>query len=134
MQVSLCGVAQVDQVWPAIAEGMVRSCKKSGGGIVAGDVWRECRSGSAFLIIAHDDREIHGASVWYLQTGASGAWLRCMALYGKNMKAWKDEMHEMVRGIAKHCGAVGLKSEARPGMKSIFPNAQLKRVYFEEPL
>ena len=130
MPCSLWPVAQVDQVWPAIAEGMVRSCKKSGGGIVAGDVWRECRSGSAFLIIAHDDREIHGASVWYPQNGK----LRCMALFGKNMKAWIGDMHDLVKRIAKGCGATALVSEGRVGWERIFPKARKVRIYYEEAL
>ena len=135
MRCDLVSVHQVDQFWPLLAKGMAKSCERSGGGLVAGDVWRECRSGSAWLIVATDDETtIHGASVWYLQTGASGAWLRCMALYGTKMKAWKDDMRALARRIAADCGAVGLKSDGRRGMKAMYPTARVKHVYYEEAL
>ncbi len=134
MKCDLVSVHQVDQFWPLLANGMAKSCKRSGGGIVAGDVWRECRSGAAWLIVARDDSGIQGASVWYLQTGASGAWLRCMALFGVNMKIWKDDMRLLARRIAADCGAVGLQSDGRRGMKAMYPAARVKRVYYEEAL
>ena len=130
MPCSLWPVAQVDQVWPAIAQGIAKSCERSGGGLTAGDVWTQCRSGSAFLIIAHDDKEIHGASVWYPQNGK----LRCMALYGTGMRGWIGDMHEMAKRIARDCGATALISEGRTGWQKIFPQAKKARIFYEETL
>ncbi len=134
MKVDLVSVHQVDQFWPLLAKGMANSCRRSGGGIVSGDVWRECRSGSAWLIVAHDETTIQGASVWYLQTGANGAWLRCMAMYGVKMNAWKDDMRALVMRIAADCGAVGIKADGRRGIGAMVPSAQIKHVYYEERL
>lgn len=134
MNITLVPVHHVDNVWPRIAEAMERSCRKSGGALVAGDVWQACRSGSAYLIIAHDETEIAGASVWYLDTGASGAKLRCMALGGAGMSRWISDMHQMVKRLARDCGANSLVSYGRKGWAKIFPKAKPVRIEYEEPL
>lgn len=134
MNLSLVPVHNIDQVWPSIAEGMHRACMKTGGDCTAGDIWQQCRAGSAFLVIAHDEAGIHGASAWRPETWATGAKLRCLALYGRNMSGWISQMHETVKKIARDCGADSLVSEGRAGWAKIFPRARQVRVLYEETL
>ena len=134
MQVSLCGVAQVDQVWPALREGLQRALLRTGGDMVSGDLWSAVRSGNAFLLVAHEGDKILGASVWRSETWQSGVKLRCLALFGVGMKSWIGEMRELAVRIAHDCGATSLVSEGRAGWQKVFPAAKVLRLLYEEQI
>src|SRR5687767_11822241 len=100
MQVSLVAVPNIDAIWPHLREGFHRSVMKTGGDIETGDLWVQCRSGAAFLLIAHEGEEIRGASVWTAQTWQTGRKLRCLALYGTEMDGWIRDMKAMATSLA----------------------------------
>jgi hypothetical protein len=134
MQVSLVPVPNVDHFWPVLREGFHRSVMKTGGDIETGDLWVQCRSGGAFLLIAHEGEEIRGASIWRRDTWQTGRKLRCLALYGTGMKDWIEDMHGLAKRIAIDSGATSLVSEGRTGWVKIFPKAKVLRALYEEQL
>lgn len=134
MQVSLVPVPNVDLYWPHLREGLHRSVMKTGGDIETGDLWVQCRNGSAFLLIAHKGDEIRGASIWRPDTWQTGRKLRCLALYGFKMNGWIDDMHALAKRLAMDCGATSLVSEGRLGWQKIFPKAKVLRALYEEKL
>ena len=133
MPVSLIPVANIDQIWPHLREGFHEAVMATGGDLSTGDLWAACRSGNAFLIVAHTDA-LQGASVWRKDVWQTGQKLRCLGLYGTNMADWIDDMKAMAASIAKDCGATALIAEGRPGWERIFKNARKIRVLYEETL
>lgn len=131
--VSLIGVSNIDALWPALREGFQRSLLKTGGDIETGELWVQCRSGAAFLLVAHDT-EIRGASIWKPQTWQTGRKLRCLALYGHGMTDWIEDMKAMAASLAKDNGATALVSEGRMGWQRVFPNAKPLRILYEEQI
>lgn len=134
MNVTLVPVANVDQVWQSVAQGLHHACMKTGGDCTASDLWQQCRAGTAFLVIAHDDSGIRAASVWRAETWATGHKLRCLALYGRGIKDWFQDMEKTVKAIARDCGATALVTEGREGWKRLLPNARKVRILYEETL
>lgn len=126
--------AQVDQFWSHLSAGFQRSNLRSGGDLTLGELWMVCRSGNAFLFVAHEGDTILGASIWKPQQWQTGAKLRCLGLYGRQMKTWIYDMQELVERVAKDCGANGLVSDGRPGWRAIFPHAKVLRLVYEEPI
>lgn len=127
---------QVDTFWPHIAEGMHRSCVKSGGQISAGYLWQECRNGGAFLYIVHDGAEILGASVMAFREWPSGLRYIGLGLCGKNAAEWFDTLWEHARIDGKAGGAIALIDSPRPGMKKYLdrPGVKVIQVMYEEKL
>lgn len=138
MSVSLVPVPNVDQFWPHLREGFHRSVMKTGGDIETGDLWIKCRSGEAFLLVAHETTHetpnIVGSSIWMPQTWQTGRKLRCLALYGTGMTGWIQDMHAMAKRLAIDSGATALVSDGRPGWAKIFPEAKVLRNLYEEKL
>jgi len=132
MQVSLIGVHNVDTLWPVLREGFQRAVMKTGGDIETGDLWVQCRNGSAFLLVAHDGDKIAGASIWTRQTWQTGRKLRCLALYGTGMTGWLPDMRLMAMQLAKDNGCTSLVSDGRVGWSKIFPQARVLRQLYEE--
>lgn len=129
MQVELCPTHLVDAVWLKLQDGFHRAVMKTGGDITPGELWTQARSGNAFLFVAHDGTEIHGASLWRFETWQTGAKFRCLALYGKGMKGWISDMHALVKQAA---GRADLVSEGRVGWPAVFPKATILRHLYEE--
>jgi hypothetical protein len=134
MQVSLVPVPNVDQFWPHLREGFERALLKTGGYLTTGDLWAQCRAGTAFLIVAHEGEAIRGASIWQPDTWMTGRKMRCLGLYGVARNDWLFDMRDLAARLAKDCGATSLVSEGRPGWQKIFPKAKVLRVLYEEPL
>lgn len=126
--------AQVDQCWPQLSAGFEKSSKRSGGDIAPGELWQGCRNGNLFLLIAHEDDEIVGASVWKLERWQTGMKFRCLGLYGARFREWIENMHTLATRVAQDCGATSLISDGRPGWKAIFPKAKVLRLVYEEPI
>lgn len=105
----------------------------TGGDITTGDLWAQCRNGSAWLIMAHDER-VGGASIWRSETWQTGVKLRCLALFGSEMGDWIEDMHATAIEVAKGCGATALVSEGRIGWKRIFKAAKPLRILYEEAI
>jgi UDP-N-acetylmuramyl tripeptide synthase len=107
---------------------------KTGGDIETGDLWVQCRNGSAFLLIAHDGDKIAGASIWTRQTWQTRRVMRCLALYGTGMTGWLPDMRALAIQLAKDNGCTSLVSDGRRGWQRIFPNAKVLRNLYEEKL
>jgi len=152
MQVSLIGVHNVDTLWPYLREGFQRAVMKTGGDIETGDLWVQCRNGSAFLLVAVEtltdqgpptshqlptnfpQLEIRGASIWTRQTWQTRRVLRCLALYGTQMTGWLPDMRALAMQLAKDNGCTSLVSDGRLGWAKIFPKARVLRQLYEEKI
>ena len=105
----------------------------TGGDITTGELWKQCRNGSAWLIMAHDE-QVGGASIWRHEVWQTGVKLRCLALYGSEMGEWIGDMQAIVTRIAADCGATALVTEGRVGWAKIFPKARKLRILYEEAI
>lgn len=128
--------AHVDSFWPHVAEGINRSCVKSGGQLSAGWLWQECRVGNAFLYIINDGDSLLGASIFAFREWASGVRYVGLALWGQDAKDWFEILHEKVREDGRMGGAVAIVDAARPGMKAYYRSKAIKtiQVVYEEAL
>ena len=133
-QISLVPQALVDGIWSSLTEGFEEAVRKTGGDITTGDLWQQARRGDAFLILAHDDDRLYGASLWRPEVWQSGTKFRCLALFGADMAGWIGDMRKMAQKVGKDCGAASLLAEGRDGWTRIFPKAKRLRVLYEEPI
>jgi hypothetical protein len=136
--VSLIAVTNIDAMWPALRGGFHEACLATGGDIDTGDLWVQCRSGAAFLLVAHDGDEVLGASIWRPDTWATGRRLRCLALYGRKARRWIFDMRALVEKLKADTGSIALVAEGRCGpngepiWQHFFPKAKAIRVLYEE--
>lgn len=107
---------------------------RTGGDLTIGELWQGCRRGDLFLLIAHEDGAVIGASIWKPELWQTGRKLRCMGVYGTKFKLWQDAMREAATRIAKACGATSFVAEGRDGWSKIFPKAKRLRVLYEESI
>jgi hypothetical protein len=119
-RVEIVHPSNVDDIWPHIAEGMMKSCRSTGNTITAGWLWQECRSGRAFLIAAYDN-DILGAAV--VQFVDSGKAMEGLALYGKRCAEWWDMLSDTVKSIMRAGDCSMFTDTGRPGMAKYFPEA-----------
>ncbi len=111
---------------------------KTGGDLTCGELWQGARSGQTFLLVAHNETEILGSSIWVPQVWQTGNKLRCLALYGKGMKDWIEDMHQLAIRVMRDCGATQLVSEGRCGTTGAplwtrpFSKAKPLRILYEE--
>ncbi|TGR84612.1 hypothetical protein EN866_32925 [Mesorhizobium sp. M2D.F.Ca.ET.223.01.1.1] len=138
-QISVARVlaSDVDKFWPHIAQGMHRSCVKSGGQLSAGYLWQECRGDRAFLYIVHDeDGRLHGSAVFAFREWPSGLRYVGLGLCGLNASDWFEILHNKVREDARMGGAVAIVDAARPGMRKFYKAKTIKmiQVVYEERL
>lgn len=110
--------AEVDAVWPHIADGFNEAMERTGGDISTGYLWQQCRNGNAFLVVVAREGQIVGASVWRPETWTSGEKFRCLALHGENAGDWFADLIEEMRAMAKRCGAGQVVFEGREGWAS----------------
>lgn len=123
MNVELVNVAQVDNIWPLIADRFVKCLEKTPTDIGAGEFWQMCRNGDAFLAVCHQDGDIYAASVWRFQNGA----FNCLLMAGKDMREWCADLFQFAQTMARAngckvtaTGRVGLERVLKrylPGLK-----------------
>lgn len=113
MQITLVQPAFVDAIWPRISEGLDKAIKRAGGDISPGYLWQECRGGRTFLLVAHEDDRVSGASVWRHETWQDGPAMRCLAMYGA--AGHFKELQAEGKRLANHCGADRIVFEGRKG-------------------
>lgn len=120
----------VDGLWPELAEGIARSCAKSGGEVSPADLWIWCRSGQAWLLVAKDqDGRVWGASVVKFETWSTGVRLRGLALTGTAMRHWLHDMVAAIRRLGLDGGAVAFVDRGEPGLlKSLQKLGQPTRI------
>lgn len=133
-QLSLAGAHEVDRVWPAVAQGIEDSCRRTGGDLTGDYLWSECRAGRAFLVVIALHSEIIGASVWRFEKWTSGRKLRCLALYGRDIKSWLGEHQKFTENMARTGDATAIVTEGRVGWGRLFPKARVLRQLYEMEL
>lgn len=130
MNIALIGSQEVDGIWPSIAPRIVECLKKAPSYLSAGELWQMCRSGQVFLLVAHDETEIHGASIWQFQNGYGQSILSCIMLVGKGLRKWALPLFDAASNIAKDGGAI-ISGTGRPGLyrllKKLIPGLELAR-------
>lgn len=131
-KVILVPTHMVDSLWPQVVDGFQRASDRFGGDLTVGDLWVGCRAGHCFLFVVHEGDELKAATVWKPEVWRSGPKFRCLALYGRNMNDWMPELHEMVKKVARDCGAASLLAEGREGWTKIFPHTKKLRITYEE--
>lgn len=91
--IRLANLFEIDAIWPHIAEGMKECCERSGGDITPDWLFLSCRKGEAILVTFEDgDRRIAGGLVASPQQWAGGRVLRILAITGRDMKGWLDDL------------------------------------------
>lgn len=131
--VKLVLLPQVDEVWEEVSVGMEDACQKSGGDFTSDYLWRQCRSGEAFLMIVVDgNNDIVAAMVLRFELWSSGKKLRVLAMYGSNMEAWLDRAYAAVVKLAHTGNATSLVADARPGFERVLKKAKVLRKVYEE--
>ena len=131
MNVTLVPLHLVDGVWPSVKDGFQKASDRFGGDLTVGELWQGCRAGHVYLFVVHDDQKVVAATAWKPELWRSGPKFRCLALYGKGVREWKDALRVQVERAAKSCGATSLIADGRLGWKAIYPDAKVLRVVYE---
>lgn len=130
MIVELVNVAQVDNIWPLIADRFVKCLEKTPTDIGAGEFWQMCRNGDAFLVICHQDGDIYAAAVWQFRAGA----FNCLLMAGKDMRLWGADMFQFAKTMAQANGckvtATGRVGLGR-ALKGVLPAFKVTRQTYE---
>jgi hypothetical protein len=116
MNIALIGSQEVDNVWPSIAGRVVKCLEKAPSYLSAGELWQMCRSGQAFLLVAHDETKVQGAAIWQFQQSFGQLTLSCLMLTGEDLDMWADPLFQAARNIAKDGGAAALSATGRIGL------------------
>lgn len=131
MNVTLVPVQMVDAIWNSVKDGFQKASDRFGGDLTVGELWQGCRAGHVYLFVVHDDQKVVAATAWKPELWRSGGKFRCLALYGKGVREWKDALRVQVERAAKSCGATSLIADGRLGWKAIYPDAKVLRVVYE---
>lgn len=118
--------AEVDYVWPMIAEGMERACEKAGSSYSNLDFYRMCRTGAAFLHIVTQEG-IVGAVVTEPGMSRRGPFIKAVAMCGEDMERWIPDL--VALDLWK--GARFARFEGRRGLQDKVPGAKVIRQVYE---
>lgn len=133
MNITLTPVHEVDNIWPAVSPMLAKVFDRAPGYLSLGELWQMCRSGNAYLLIAHDT-EIKGASIWQFQRGYGQDIFTCVALAGKDLKSWLRPVFDAAREMARSGGATAVTATGRPEFEALFkrklPGVKVERVSF----
>ena len=124
--IRLASLFEIDAIWPHIAEGMKDCCGRSGGDITPDWLYLACRKGEAILVTFEDsERHILGGLVAVPQQWANDRVLRILALCGRDMADWLDDLkaYNPPLGIEKAI------FEGRAGWAKVPGIREIRRVY-----
>jgi len=127
-------VDSVDGFWPLVAPAFEQGFARTGGDTGVAEFYPMCRRGEAHILIAYEDGQLLGATLWRAERWATGWKMRCVCFAGKQIRRWKDEMYEAGKALARSNGANGIIGEGPDGWRYFFPKAKPVRVVFEEKL
>jgi hypothetical protein len=130
--ITLVSVDRIDQVWPHVRQALEGACRRTGGDLTSLDLWRQCRSGEAFLAVVHDDL-IRAATVARLEQWTSGRKLRVLALAGMGRKEWLGDLFDYGCNFARDNGATSIIFDGRKGWERALAGARVRRVVYEVP-
>ena len=131
MKIEIANVTQVDGIWPLVSPKFCVASEKCGDDLTAGELWQLCRSGNAFLIIAHAEDKILCAAVVRFERWNNGSVLRVLSLVGDQIGEWAEEVKEFLKGMAKANGAGRIVAEGRDGWMRIFDEPRKLRSTYE---
>ena len=133
IKIEICSATEVDGLWPMVSDGFREASIRSGGEVDPTDHWTLCRSGRAFLILAVRGGSIIAAGVWMFENWLTGKKIRCLLIYGRDMKEWFQPYRGLILKIAKVGGATAMVTEGRSGWGRVVPEAvELRRLYEEK--
>lgn len=133
MNISILNNQDADKIWPTFSEKLQEACERTGGDTSSGELWQLCRSGNAFLIVAHDNG-FKAAIIVQFQRWTAKTVLRCLAIVGEDMDSWLPSALEVIGKMAREGGATSFVAEGREGWAKVFPDAKKLRTTFEVPL
>lgn len=134
MKVELVPVFAIDQWWSKVGEGFHEALMATGGDCSAGDLWVQARNGSAFLFVAIDGQDLHGASLFRFENWPTGTRFRNLAVFGNDMADWYDLMKAEAMKAAKAGGAAMYVAEGRRGWERKERGAKVLRYLYEVPI
>lgn len=130
MNIGFASAAEVDALWPLVGERMERACRRYRSNHTAGDLWQMCRSGQAYLMVAHDTETVLMASVWRFETWPDATVFRCLCLVGQRARVWASMARDAASNAARSGGATVLTASGRRGWEAMFPDArEVSRTY-----
>ncbi len=133
MTVDIIPTGHIDQFWPSIEAEVIQCIKDTRADCSAGDLWALCRSGSAFLMVVHDEGRIGASLVWQAQTWPHGVVLNNLITVsnGAPMKEWREPIEAMARRLARSCGASTFIWRGSPAWGRIFKDAKVLSIIYE---
>jgi hypothetical protein len=134
VKIGIANSAEVDQIWPLIADRLKKAQERYGSNLSSGDMWQLCRSGNAFLVVVCSDDGLMGALIMQFQTWASRRVMYCMAIIGTDVAEWMPLARDFITRMARDGGADSFVADGREGWSTIFPDARKLRVSYEVPL
>lgn len=129
MNISLVPPANVDAIWPHIADRVSNCVTDLNVDCSAGSFWTMCRTGAVYLVIAHDEAPV-AASFWRFETWPSGIVFKNLMTVGERMAEWLTDMDLMVNEIARSNGASSYAWQGPRAWGRVLPKAQLTTCNF----
>lgn len=115
---------EVDDLWPFLAQGMDRACRKARSDRTAVEIYQACRVGAWFLHVAEEGNELLGAIATHIVRDT----VVVDAMCGRQMKRWLPEL--ITLPFWKMNGVRRAEWGGRRGLK-IVPGAKPIRTSFE---
>lgn len=131
MRVAIANSTEVDQIWPAISEKIIKATLKYGSNVSSGDLWQMCRAGDAFLVVVMDDSGVKGALIMQFQRWSMKRVMYCLAIVGEDIQEWLPAARDFITDMAKAGGADSFIAEGREGWPALFPDAKKLRITYE---
>ncbi len=120
---------QVDDTWPAVADGMEQALRRGRGGLTSIDLYRAVRAGHLFLHLIILDEEIKGAFISELTETPYGRTMTIKTICGREMKRWLPELLDY--GWPHVMGAKRVIFEGRKGWERAIKSARVIRQTYE---
>ena len=132
MIVDLVAVGDVDAIWQRFSSQVVDCLKRTPNpDYAAGDYWTMCRSGMAYMIVAHDGTDFVGMTVWRFEAGK----FCCLLLVGNSLREWLGSLVVKAGEIGRSGGAESLIASGRKEFGALFrralPGAKIVRQTYE---
>lgn len=132
MRADVVAQADVDAVWPVFAQQVVECLRKTPNpDYSAGDYWTMCRSGMAFMVVAHDGTDFVGMTIWRFEGGK----FCCLLLVGESIRDWLGPLVVKAGEIGRRGGAESLIANGRKEFGALFkralPGAKIIRQTYE---
>ena len=134
MKVETVPTDKIDVVWPMVSPAIVKCLHDIEADCTAADLWTMCRTGNAFLLVAHDGT-ICAATVWRFETWPSRKVLKNLVTVNigpkTRMKSWLPQMIDAARTLAGLGGATSYIWQGRDEWARVFRAARKLTTLFE---